>query len=513
MRGLARLGVVGVAMALAACSGPAELSLGTVVAPATTMVYVAPDGMPGAPGTRDRPLKTFAEALPRLRPGSTLTVLDGVYDATNGPLTARCDDVTIFSGTDDAHRIVVKTEEGHERAAWLKGDGLRAPIELEGCRFWTIEGLHVTSKTTTPAPAAPEAGSVVVLRADDRDLVLRRLLVRQPNRNAHAQALTIGPGCGDVLVEENELYDFHESGVAATRAGRLTLRRNYLSAGASADDALMSEDADRGDYGFLLEETHDVIAENNVVEGVHTGFAVVGRAANVDAPVGEPVAGNRLLGNVVLRPAGVGVRVDSRCGGLNPCSVSRTVVDTEVSDAVVIGGAAGVSNAGAVNTRIRAVTIRDAANGVLGVREPLNIAIRSTWSVVNSLAVVQNTAFKTGADEAEWLFDHCAAASSNPTALFVIANNNPNGRVQDPQPVPQLDACVVATPLRNVGAGAMNVGATVLDRTVDGVLTPGAPLWDPTTRAFTGCGAVIPGANDVAGCQDVHARLNVAACF
>jgi hypothetical protein len=501
-------------MALAACSGPAELSLGTVVAPATTMVYVAPDGMPGAPGTRDRPLKTFAEALPRLRPGSTLTVLDGMYDATNGSLAARCDDVTIFSGTDDAHRIVVKAEDGHERAAWLQGDGLRPPIELEGCRFWTIEGLHVTSKETTPGPADPQGGSVVVLRADDRDIVLRRLLLREPNLNAHAQALTIGPGCSDVLVEENELYAFHESGVQATRASRLTLRRNYLSAGDRMDGAVMSEDAERGDYGFLLEETHDVIAENNVVEGVHTGFAVVG-AATANTPVGDPVANNRLLGNIVLRPAGVGVRVDSRCGGLNPCPVSRTVIDTEISDVVVIGGAAGVSNAGAVNTRIRAVTIRDAANGVVNAREPPNVAIRSTWSVVNSLAVVQNTAFKKGADEAEWVFDHCAGAGINPYGLF---NGEINGRVLYPQPVPtDLGACLIAlpagSPLLTAGAGGAKIGANVLERTVDGVLTPGARLWDPATRAFTGCGAVIPGANDVAGCQDVHARLNVAACF
>jgi hypothetical protein len=516
VRGLARLGLVVVALAapaLGACSGPDELSLGSTPVPATTMVYVAPGGTPGAPGTRDRPLKTFEEALARLRPGSTLTVLDGVYDASNGALTAKCDDVTFFSGTDDAHRIIVKTEDGHERGAWLQGDGVHPPVDLEGCRFWTIQGLHVTSRATTPAPTAAQAGSVVVLRADDRDIVLRRLLVREPNLNTHAQALTVGPGCSDVLVEENELYAFHESGVHATRAGRLTLRRNYLSASDRKDGASMSEDADRGDYGFLLEETHDVIAENNVVEGVHTGFAVVGRAPGVDAAAGEPVANNRLLANVVFRPSGVGVRVDSRCGGQNPCPVSRTVVDTEISDVVVIGGAAGISNAGAVNTRVRAVTIRDAANGVLNVREPLNIAVRSTWSVVNSLAVVQNTAFKVGTDEAQWLFDRCAAASSNPMALFVIANANPNGRVQDPLPVPELGPCTIASPLRGAGAGATNVGATVLDRTVDGVLTPGVPLWDPTTRAFTGCGAVIPGANDVAACQDVHARLDVAACF
>jgi hypothetical protein len=502
------------ALALGACSGPDELSLGSSFAPATTMVFIAPDGVVGAPGTRERPLKTFEEALPRLRPGSTLTLLDGAYDAANGVLQARCDDVTIFSGTDDAHRIVVKAEDGHERAAWLKGDGLRPPIELEGCRFWTIEGLHVTSKDTTPGPTGADAGSVVVLRADDRDIVLRRLLVRETNRGTHAQALTIGPGSGDVLVEENELYGFHENGVAATRADRLTLRRNYLNARESEARMATPDAPPQGGFAFLLEETHDVIAENNIIERVHSGFAVLGRDANVDAPVGMPVKNNRLLGNVVLRASGVGVRIDSRCAGQNPCPAARTVIETEIADVVVIGGAAGVSNAGAVSTRIRAVTIRDSANGVVGAREPQNVAIRATWSVVNSLAVAQNAAFKKGADEAEWIFDHCAAAGLNP---YVTINGLGNGMIQDPQPVPaDLGACLVAlpsgSPLLTAGLGGTRVGATVLDRTVDGVLTPGVPLWDPATRAFTGCGAVIAGANDVAGCQDVHARLNVAAC-
>jgi hypothetical protein len=511
------------ALALGACSGPAELSLGatgSMVAPATKMVFIAPGGVEHAPGTRERPLKTFAEALSRLRPGSTLTLLDGVYDGANGPLKAKCDDVNVFSGTDDLNRIVVKADT--ERGAWLRGDGAQPPIDLEDCRFWTLDGLRVES-STVPTPAAPEGGSVVVLRANDRDIVLRRLLARLPNPNADANVVTIGPGCSYVLVEECELYDFTHNAVEATRAGPLTLRRNYVNSRNAPGGTVSSMDADRGDYGFLFEETHDVLAENNLVENVHTGFAIVGRDANVDAPAGAPVANNRLLGNVVLKPAGVGVRIDSRCLSQNPCPASRTVVDTQLSDDIVIGGAAGVSNAGAVNTRVQQVTIRDAANGVLAIREPQNVAVRSTWSTVNALAVVQNSAFKVGPDEAQWAFDHCAAASSNPAALYVTLNGNPNGTIMASVPVPpDLGECLVAlpaaSPLRRAGAAQKDVGASVIDQYRDGVLTPGARLWLAGTRAFVGCGAVVDGVNRETGdsrtesCQGVHARLKLAAC-
>jgi hypothetical protein len=361
---------------------------------------------------------------------------------------------------------------------------------------------------TTPPPAAPEGGSVVVLRADDHDIVLRGLLASTPNVNADAEVVVIGPGCSDVLLEANELYAFHHNGFEATRAGRLTFRRNYVNSRNTGDEAWPSENATRGDHAFLLEETHDVIAENNVVESVHIGFAVVGRDPKVDAAPGAPVANNRVLGNVVLAPSGVGVRIDSRCNAQNPCPASRTVIDTEIAHTVVIGGAAGISNAGAVNTRIHDVTIRNAANGMLAVKEPQNVAVRSTWSTVRTVAVVQNTAFKSGPDEAEWLFDHCAAVSSSgDPALFVTFNGN--GSVKDRlPPPPDLGPCLLARP-------NADLGANVLEQTKDGVLMPGVALWAPGTAAFLGCGAVKDGANgamDGDSCVGAQARLNLSAC-
>jgi hypothetical protein len=55
-----------------------------------------------------------------------------------------------------------------------------------------------------------------------------------------------------------------------------------------------------------------------------------------------------------------------------------------------------------------------------------------------------------------------------------------------------------------------DLGATVLYRYENGKLT-NQPLWDPSTGAFLGAGALVEGVNDKAGASlfDVQTRLNV----
>jgi hypothetical protein len=78
---------------------------------------------------------------------------------------------------------------------------------------------------------------------------------------------------------------------------------------------------------------------------------------------------------------------------------------------------------------------------------------------------------------------------------------------------PKLGACKVFIPSgsgpKGAGAGGADIGANILYRYQDGVLT-NTPLWDPATGRFP-CGAQVAGINDVAGssCFDVHTRLNV----
>ncbi|HVR61231.1 MAG TPA: hypothetical protein VMU50_04995, partial [Polyangia bacterium] len=67
---------------------------------------------------------------------------------------------------------------------------------------------------------------------------------------------------------------------------------------------------------------------------------------------------------------------------------------------------------------------------------------------------------------------------------------------------------------RGAGAGGADVGASVVRRYQDGLLTA-APLWDASTHAFP-CGAAVGGVSDdpPTACTGVHQRLQVgtAAC-
>ena len=78
---------------------------------------------------------------------------------------------------------------------------------------------------------------------------------------------------------------------------------------------------------------------------------------------------------------------------------------------------------------------------------------------------------------------------------------------------PGLGACKVwipdNSPMKRAGSGGMDIGANVLYRYQNGVLT-NQPLWDAVTGEFPH-GAIVAGVNDIAGSSlfDVHKRLNV----
>jgi hypothetical protein len=501
-----RIGAGALALALSACHGPDQIVLGGtgMVTPANP-AFLSPKGDDQNSGAQDAPWKTFKEALPRLGPGSTLTLLEGTYDrGTTGFIDARCVDgdagpSNARSGTDDtpAGRVTINAV-GH---VFLRGDDGGPPLSITGCAHWVIDGLHAEGADLDTAPNTPEVGSVVVVGNDTHDLTLRHLLLARPNVYRHAHVLHIGEGSHDVLVEDCELYEFHENAVETARTSNLTFRRNYINSRGKADKIFPTAYQAGGDFGFLFEETSGVLAENNLVENVHDGFGIVGRDLMLDsaAPPANPPDGNRLLGNIVLQPEGVGVRIDSRCNGENPCPPSRTVRRTDFVDTVVIGGAAGLSSAGATGTTIQRFTVTGAANGLLFIKEPKNAALQSSSMTKDSLAIVQDNGFRAN-DEAGWSFDHCAVMSSNPAAAFVP--DDPGHVTGKVNVMPDLGACLAFIPetsaLKHAGTGAGAVGADVLDRYENGQLTS-TPLW--TAAGSFPCGAVV---------TDLNADLNTS---
>ncbi len=111
----------------------------------------------------------------------------------------------------------------------------------------------------------------------------------------------------------------------------------------------------------------------------------------------------------------------------------------------------------------------------------------------------------------DWSLDHVLAFGSRDD--FSPRTDDPhvkNAAVSDPG----FGACRLWCPdgaaCKGAASDGGDLGATVLYKYENGVLTK-EPLWDPSTGAFLGAGAIVPGVNDVAGASlfDIANRLNV----
>jgi hypothetical protein len=471
--------------------------------------FISPAGSDNGPGTRAQPWRTFRLAIPRLFPGATLVLLDGTYEtATSGYPDVRCG-MNAASGTVD-HPIALHAD--HERAALLKGDASGPLFFMQGCSYWTVEGLHGESGDFPNAPAGAAGGSLFFIDTNNAHVVLRRLLGAHPNRYRDSVGLYIGDGSSNVLVEECELYDFHFHGFEASHSTGVVFRRNYVNSRETADipGGFVTLDPARGDHGLHLWETQFAIAENNVFESVRNGSAVKGGETTVGSSTG-----NRLLGNVAINPALSGFLLDSHpCAAPMACPErSRVVVGTELTDDVTVGGGTGIRSNGTINTVVNQFSAIGSASGVIMEKLAYNAGVAATSSTVNSLAVGFTAVGFSSNGETTWGFDHCTAMTANGGLPF-----SPAGSPHVTSTValdPALGGCLVylpaASPLRGAGAGARDVGAEVVNRYEDGLLTT-TRLWDAVTGAFP-CGATVAGLNDdpTQSCIGVHQRLHVGA--
>jgi hypothetical protein len=511
-------------LAVCACTGPDLISLGGAL-PDSSERFLSPTGDDTNPGTSESPWRTFRFALPKLEPGQTLHLLNGTYeDATTGTLNVRCADASSSSTVPDAvlaksglpapgMAITVRAETEH--AAFVRGNGSVPPISIDSCQSWSILGLHVESQDVEGTLSQPDAGSVVVLDGANNHVTLDRLLALHPNHHQHAQAIRVGDGASDVTVSDCELYDFHESGIEARRSQQLVIARNYANARASDPTADPVRPADPkgslGSIGVRLEETRDVFVENNVVEDASIGFAVVGRDPAVGPGVPPmQIVSNSLRGNVVYQPLTIGFRIDSQCGGANPCSSANTVHGTELLNDVVYEGALGVSDAGSVGTSIVQLSIIDAARGVYVSKELPNNAIAANATVTNTLvAGFQSVGFFTSG-QAQWAVSHCDITGGYDPAT-TYEPDDPAHVMDKVATEPNLGKCIVYLPPTSpLKTGALNdVGANVVTQYDENGQPTMDLLWMP---AFKGCGAIVAGVNDASmrSCSNVNERLEAA---
>jgi hypothetical protein len=479
--------------------------------------FISPLGADENPGTEALPWQTFAHALPRLRPGYSLVLLDGTYESqTTGFLQVECG-ANAEVGTATLP-IIVRAQ--HDRRAFLKGDGSGIPVVVSGCAHWVIEGLHAEGVDLATEPNdTGEGGSLFVITGASHDIVVRRALAARANRYFEASVYLISPGVSDVLIEDSEAYDFHYYGFHTYQASRVTLRRDYVNSRGWADlpDGYVTSYPAEGDGAFLLTMSWDCIVENSIAESVAKGFTVSGDRTATSGD--HPPVRNQFLGDVAITTSHAGYDMDSRCGDEAPCATGdRIVADTRLVDDVAWGGQWGFYSEGAVDTVIENASVFEATDaGIYFNREDENAGLGSTSFARASLVSASASAavgFRSAAQD-DWQLASCntfgAAVAFDPQDTHVVDATETD---------PRLAGCLVylppASPLKRAGKGDVagrDIGANLIYRYEGGRLTT-RKLWDPTTGLFP-CGALVAGVNDISradvSCIGVSGRLHVGA--
>ena len=406
------------------------------------------------------------------------------------------------------------------RKAWLANNGIGEALYMNKCSYWNIVGFHASSADNTGAKSWE--GNVMRFY-ESGNVQVHGVLAVRPNRtcpsssltycNAHAIAIEKSH---HMLVEDCEVYDFHRHGVSAFNSRWITVRRCYMNPWDATGGA------GGGSTGVILYGSSDSIVENVIGEGVY-GLNIAGGTVYDGTPGGYR---NQLLGVVTLNAKhGATVRARKFSGPVLPAG------DNVIKDSVFIRAQnVGIYARGANDTLVENVSVFDTVvdAGIAGDEDlsegapcssnpkGCSITARNVLAVGNAGkgVRVQTGVMQTWALQDSNLYDNAGGNFPSSEIPGDDAGSIRRSRSVAPSGMGS-GSCMLWVPnasnMKHAGANGRDIGANVLRRYRDGVLTS-ERLWDPTTGAFP-CGAVVAGVNDDAErtCRGVHERLHVNA--
>jgi hypothetical protein len=468
---------------------------------AASIYYLSPHGSNAAQGSQDAPWKTFRFVIPRLKAGDALILLDGRYDSTTTGLPSINCVAGAHNGTSE-HPITIGAQ--NERRAWLAGDGTQPALKIQNCAYWTVVGLYMR-QVDNPIASGLNGHNVHVLNTNN--VTLRRLLVYGNNRYWNTHAIIYESSSGG-LVEECEVYFYHRHGISfGTGSSNNVARRNYVNSRDAADVCSgcngdsSGQSSIKGDEGVTLAYPgSNNIAENNISVNNYAGYAVSALGTTV---------GNAAYGNVSLNNL-YGFLVVARGIGL-----SNTPQDTVLLHNVVLGATyVGVYSRASKNTWIGNLTTIGSSKRS-GLVADTSLLARgdgaSSVFVTNTLSLSNKQyGFSVSvADLTDWTIDSSNAFGNSRDYVPAAGRKITRSSSIDPT----LGACTLwipdGSPMKRAGRNGDDIGANILYRYLNGVLTS-QPLWDPSSGRFPH-GALVAGVNDVPSesAFDVHQQLNV----
>jgi hypothetical protein len=482
--------------------------------------YLSPTGKDTNSGTTpSKPWHSFKFAIPKLRPGDTLILLDGTYtiQSTGLPEIICSESGSAVNGTSTAP-ITIQAQ--NERKAFLQSDGSTSALYMRYCSHWRILGLSARSADFADAQNLKH-NHVFSIR-DSNEIILYRLLGAHNNRYFNSHIYTIDAST-NILILECEAYFFHRHGFDVFQSHDVTIRRSYANSRGYEDlpDGYPS-DRPGGDESFVLYHSSNSIIENSIAEFETRGFEIHGGQTFDGLPGGR---NNKVLGSIHL-DGYYGAEVDSR----EVDGVIRTAGNNLYKDFLVLNvDGSGFHLLSSDRARIENITIYNAKSA--GIRagdkmpaEPFcdRMSGGCSFAVTNSLIFNNgDTGIKIAIpDLYDWLVESSNVFNNGYGDFSVTENISDNeGFVRNSISITPTkigldgEQTIVYIPagsnMKGAGKDGADIGANILYRYENGILTC-RPLWNPLTGAFP-CGAVVPGVNDLAGssCFDVHQRLNV----
>lgn len=475
-----------------------------------TTYYISPSGSDSNNGlTTSAPFLTFAFAINASRAtcGDTLLLRNGDYgDGTSTGKLA----ITGLACTQGAP-LIIKAE--NQRQAKITDNGSFRAVSLDGVSFVTLDGLYAKS---TNAPGQTGGTPFFIIRSNNVEL--KNLVGNNPNKNANRHVFAIENSTA-VLLEDSEGYDFHRHCVEAWISNQVTVRRVYCNprSGRIAGGFGEGNGLGKADAVVTMYPCRECVQENTIGDGTTAPMYLNEMNATFNGSV--PLIGSKVLGSICYKcNYGNGIFLNSRnAASLNNTPQNITIKDIALLDYDTTSGQ-GIRVSDGVNITIDHVTIQSnpAVGGTQhGIRTDDNAGVGST-AAQNSIAM-SNIAMSGIEDDGIRISGFDTWSGSNimangTTTPFTPVSSDP-GWTSVSTVDPGIGVCPwvpAGSAAAGAGTGGSNIGADVLYRYVDGVLTS-TPLWDPSTGAFPHGAITADGVNNVSGnsLNDFHTRVNV----
>jgi hypothetical protein len=398
----------------------------------------------------------------------------------------------------------------NQRKAKISDSGGGKAIWIRSSAYIIIDGLYARSMDNSSFTTS-EVGLPIQVRSSNH-VTVRNGVFRNPNRYAN-NAATGAYFSSQVLFEDNEVYVFHRHCFTAWQSSEIVVRRQYcnprggrIAGGFNARAGLGGADSVLSMY-----PCKDCILENAIADG--TTNAMYLNEMNATFGGNILMSGSKILGSICYKcNYGNGIYINGRNeAGLNHAPQNITIRDVAMVDHGTTAN--GIRCSDCINVVIDHLSVFGTGAGTNGIVAD-DTAVGSTpttnsITITNTLGVGFATGFKvTGYNTwgGNMIFAPGNTKPFSPALPSYWTNTSTTAS--------GMGTCKVWVPadaaVKSAGTGGSDVGANILYRYVNGLLTK-TPLWHPTTGEFPHGATDLDGTNAVAGESlfDFHTRINV----